>query len=147
MQPVVADPPNYEYIPHDFIVLSLLTAILCGIFSPLSLVLTIPAVILSHKVCMYVSLSMYINILADALTIASCHKQLHDSNQVKLAYPSGQLETHPLMPRLVRFCMCNDPSARVDHSPLTCELQPCKQERRKVYCWTDYLSIVEHPVS
>ena len=43
--------PKYDYTPSDFFVLSLFTAILCGIFSPLTLAFTIPAVLLSQRVC------------------------------------------------------------------------------------------------
>ena len=51
LQPVVAtQPPKYEYAPNDFMVLSLVTVILCGIFSPLSLVLSLPALHFSQQV-------------------------------------------------------------------------------------------------
>ena len=43
-------PPKYEYTPNDFVVLSLVTVILCGIFSPLSLVLSLPALFFSQQV-------------------------------------------------------------------------------------------------
>ena len=47
---VATQPPNYEYTPNDFMVLSLVTVILCGIFSPLSLVLSMPALFYSQQV-------------------------------------------------------------------------------------------------
>ena len=51
MQPVVAtQAAKYEYVPNDFMVLSLVTVILCGIFSPLSLVLSLPALYYSQQV-------------------------------------------------------------------------------------------------
>ena len=51
MQPVVAtQAAKYEYMPNDFMVLSLVTVILCGIFSPLSLVLSLPALYYSQQV-------------------------------------------------------------------------------------------------
>ena len=53
MQPMItAEPPKYEYKPNDFMYLSLVTAILCGIFSPLTLAISIPAVFFSHQVSM-----------------------------------------------------------------------------------------------
>ena len=53
---VATQPPNYEYTPNDFMVLSLFTVILCGIFSPLSLVLSLPALFFSQQVSMHVGL-------------------------------------------------------------------------------------------
>ena len=51
MQPIVAtQAPKYEYMPNDFMVFSLVTVILCGIFSPLSLVLSLPALYYSQQV-------------------------------------------------------------------------------------------------
>ena len=51
LQPVVAtQAPKYEYMPNDFMILSLVTVILCGIFSPLSLVLSLPALYFSQQV-------------------------------------------------------------------------------------------------
>ena len=50
MQPVIAnEPPKYEYTPNNFMVLSLITVILCGIFSPLSLLLSLPALFFSQQ--------------------------------------------------------------------------------------------------
>ena len=47
---IASQTPKYEYTPDDFMNLSLITAILCGIFSPLTLIMTIPAILLSAKV-------------------------------------------------------------------------------------------------
>ena len=47
---MVSQPPKYVYTPNDFLTLSVITAILCGIFSPLTLFMSIPAVIISLKV-------------------------------------------------------------------------------------------------
>ena len=51
---VATQPPNYEYTPNDFMVLSLVTVIICGIFSPLSLVLSLPALFFSQQVSVMV---------------------------------------------------------------------------------------------
>lgn len=48
-QYVQYQPPNYNYTPHDFWILSLITIIFCGLFSPLSLVFSIPAIFFSSK--------------------------------------------------------------------------------------------------
>ena len=53
MQPMIAEPPKYEYTPNDFMYLSVVTAVLCGIFSPLTLAISIPAVFFSHQVSKY----------------------------------------------------------------------------------------------
>jgi hypothetical protein len=50
---IATQPPNYEYTPNDFMVLSLVTVILCGIFSPLSLVLSLPALFFSQQVSVH----------------------------------------------------------------------------------------------
>ena len=42
--------PKYEYTPSSFRTFSLLTVVVCGIFSPLSLVFSIPALLFSNKV-------------------------------------------------------------------------------------------------
>jgi len=42
--------PNYDYKPNDYLPLSIAIAAIFGVFSPLTLVLTIPAVLLSLKV-------------------------------------------------------------------------------------------------
>ena len=47
---VTNQPPKYEYTPNDFMVLSVITVILCGIFSPLSLLLSLPALFFSQQV-------------------------------------------------------------------------------------------------
>jgi len=41
--------PKYQYIPNDFMTFTLITAIFCGFFSPLTLMFTIPAYIFSRK--------------------------------------------------------------------------------------------------
>ncbi len=46
-------PPKYEYTPQDFRTLSWLTIIFCGLFSPISLVFSIPALLFSRKVWSY----------------------------------------------------------------------------------------------
>ena len=45
-----SQPPEYDYTPNDYLTLSLFAAILCGIFSPITLTMSIPAVIFSLKV-------------------------------------------------------------------------------------------------
>ena len=57
---VATQPANYEYTPNDFMVLSLITIIVCGIFSPLSLVLSLPALFFSQQVSVHVE-SAYSN--------------------------------------------------------------------------------------
>ncbi len=44
------NPPNFNYEPNDYFVLTIVVAIICGIFSIGSLFCTIPAVMLSVKV-------------------------------------------------------------------------------------------------
>ena len=62
MQPVVAtQAAKYEYMPNDFMVLSLITVILCGIFSPLSLVLSLPALYYSQQVSTVHGYILFIN--------------------------------------------------------------------------------------
>ena len=46
-------PPNYTYTPSNFMVLSALTVLLCGLLSPPTLALSIPALIYSMKVSMH----------------------------------------------------------------------------------------------
>ena len=46
----VTKPPNYEYTPSDFMAFSIITIILCGIFSPLTLLLSLPALFFSRQV-------------------------------------------------------------------------------------------------
>jgi len=46
--------PNYQYIPNDYMTYTLITAILCGFFSPLTLMFTIPAYFFSRKVTLCV---------------------------------------------------------------------------------------------
>ena len=46
----VTKPPDYEYTSSDFMALSIITIILCGIFSPLSLLLSLPALFFSQQV-------------------------------------------------------------------------------------------------
>ena len=41
---------NFYYTPNDYLVLSLLTVIVCGLLSPLTLILSIPALLLSKEV-------------------------------------------------------------------------------------------------
>ena len=41
---------NFYYTPNDYLVLSLLTVIVCGFLSPLTLILSIPALLLSKVV-------------------------------------------------------------------------------------------------
>ena len=57
---VATQPPNYEYTPNDFMVLSLVTVIVCGIFSPLTLLLSLPALFFSQQVSVW---KMYDNII------------------------------------------------------------------------------------
>ena len=48
MQPVLQqDLPKYDYTPNDFLSFSVITTILFGILSPLTLILSIPALALS----------------------------------------------------------------------------------------------------
>ena len=50
---VATQPPNYEYTPNDFMILSLVTVIVCGIFSPLTLLLSLPALFFSQQVSVH----------------------------------------------------------------------------------------------
>ena len=45
-------PPNYD-APHDFLMLALVTTIICGILNLLSLAFGIPAIVLAALVCMH----------------------------------------------------------------------------------------------
>ena len=54
--------PNYEYTPSDFMALSIITIILCGIFSPLSLLLSLPALFFSQQVSAQNLLAALINL-------------------------------------------------------------------------------------
>ena len=47
---IATQPPKYEYTPNDFMVLSAITVILCGILSPLTLMLSLPALFFSQQV-------------------------------------------------------------------------------------------------
>ena len=51
---VATQPPNYEYTPNDFMVLSLITVIVCGVLSPLTLLLSLPALFIAQQVSMHV---------------------------------------------------------------------------------------------
>lgn len=49
---------DYNYVPQDFRSLTLLTMLFCGVFSPLTFMFTIPALIYATKVRMAVSLTI-----------------------------------------------------------------------------------------
>ena len=42
--------PKYKYTPNDYLTCTIITTILCGLFSPLSIMFTIPAIIFARKV-------------------------------------------------------------------------------------------------
>ena len=42
--------PKYKYTPNDYLTCTIITATLCGLFSPLSIMFTIPAFIFARKV-------------------------------------------------------------------------------------------------
>ena len=44
--------PKFNYKPNDYFILSMVTAVICGIFSPISLVCSLPALLFSSKVYM-----------------------------------------------------------------------------------------------
>ena len=46
-------PSNFNYTPSDFRLLSVLTVAVCGVLSPLTLTLSIPALLYSKKVQLY----------------------------------------------------------------------------------------------
>jgi hypothetical protein len=46
---MVQQPPDYNYKPSSFLKMSILMTVLCGIFSPLMVFFTIPAIILGLK--------------------------------------------------------------------------------------------------
>ena len=46
-------PPDYNYKPNDYLILSIVMTVACTVFSPLALFLTIPAFMCSLKVTLY----------------------------------------------------------------------------------------------
>ena len=42
--------PKYQYTPNDYLTCTVITALVCGLFSPLTLMFTIPAYLFSRRV-------------------------------------------------------------------------------------------------
>ena len=60
----IQQPPDYDYIPSNYVNLSFFMTVLCGIFSPLMVFFTIPAIILGLKVIC----SVYISLVVENIT-------------------------------------------------------------------------------
>ena len=48
--------PKYQYIPNDYMICTVITVLLCGFFSPLTLMFTIPAYLFARKVSRFLRL-------------------------------------------------------------------------------------------
>ena len=52
MQPPQS-PPDYNYKPNDYLILSIVMTVACTVFSPLALFLTLPAIMCALRVRLY----------------------------------------------------------------------------------------------
>ena len=79
--------PKYQYIPNDYLTCTVITALLCGLFSPLTLMFTIPAYLFARKVSkttqyvtsvlpMYLLLNFYLKLFCIKLASSTNKKQI-----------------------------------------------------------------------